>query len=461
MPKISILTPAYIDTQDKLTWLREMLHSLKSQRFTDWEALIIDDASPLPLDGLKTEFSDQPRFRFLRSTQNSGPSLARNTAAALAESEALLPIDADDLLSGEDVLSALYAAWEADPRRVVYGDLQRLESGQKGTIFNLPEYTFQRSLDFNGIMPVTALHSREAHIKAGGWKADLSYGLEDVEYWIAAGKAGFCGHRVRGVTLLYRKHQDSRSYHLRMVNRRETEMRNKILDLHRDVYEGRYPMGCCGGGGSSYTPPQNNGGSAQAQMNISTPLSDFRDNEKQWVQYQGQREGSFSVVGDYTGIHYAIQQPGHKFEVHVNDLPKFRRSGRGQDFAVGVPAPVEAAPVLVEIPPPPENGRYQAPEPALAQIERLDEIGARSRGIEPGPGPVLQQVAEAAGNGQAAQTYDLAGLELGEKIQTMLESESWTIEKLATADLEELRAYPGIGPKIAGQIIQKAKELVV
>lgn len=190
-------------------------------------------------------------------------------------------------------------------------------------------------------------------------------------------------------------------------------------------------------------------------MSISTPLSDFRDNEKQWVQYKGQREGAFGVTGDYTNIHYTINGPGHKFEVHVNDLPKFRRSGRGQDFAVGVASPVEAAPVLVEIPPPPENGRYQPPEPVLAQIEQLDVVAARSRGVTLAPPPQNNQPQEPA---LPQQTYDLSPLDLGEKVQEMLEAESWTIEKLAGADLEELRAYPGIGPKIAGQITQKAKE---
>lgn len=460
MPKISILTPAYIDSHDKLTWLREMLHSLQSQRFTDWEAIIIDDCSPLGLDILKTEFSDSARFRFLKSAQNFGPSLTRNTAAALAEAEALLPIDADDLLADENVLGAFYSAWEPDKSRIVYGDLQRLENGQKGAVFNLPEYTFQQALNFNGIMPVTALHSRDAHIKAGGWKADLNYGLEDVEYWIAAGKAGFCGHRIHGVVLLYRRHQDSRSYQLRMVNRKETEMRNKILELHRDVYEGRYPMGCCGGG-SSYVPPRNGGNGGQAQMsNISTPLTEFKEGEKSWVQYTGQREGSFSVVGDFTGIHYTIEQPGHKFQVHINDLPKFRRAGRGRDFAVDVSSPVEVQPVLVEIPPPAENGRYQAQEPALAQIERLDPVAARTRGVEyqAPPQPALEPMAQVAVAGAQPQTYDLGGLELGDKVQQMLENEAWTVEKLATADPEELRVYPGIGPKIAGQIVDKAKE---
>ncbi|MGH7273887.1 MAG: glycosyltransferase family 2 protein, partial [Nitrospiria bacterium] len=255
MPKLSIITPAFIDSQDRLNWFGETLDSVLTQGFTDWESIIIDDCSPTDLAGLKREFSD-PRFRWFRTSQNSGPALCRNTAAALAESGALLPIDADDILADENALAVLYDAWQSDKFRIVYGDLQRLENGERGKIYNLPEYTFNKALDTNGIMPVTALHSVECHVKAGGWKPELNYGLEDVEYWIAAGKAGFCGQKTHGVVLLYRRHETSRHARLK-TERHETEMRNKIVDMHRDVYEGRFPMGCCGGGGSSYVPPSN------------------------------------------------------------------------------------------------------------------------------------------------------------------------------------------------------------
>lgn len=484
MPQITVITPAHIDTYDKLTWLKETIQSVQAQQFRDWELLIMDDASPVPLESLKTETYGDSRIRWFKMVENSGPSLCRNTAVALAESDAILPLDADDLLADERVLGNLYEAWKQNPKQVIYGDLQRLEGSQKGKSFNLPEYTFQKSLDLNGIMPVTAMHSVECHIKAGGWKQELQAGLEDVEYWIAAGKAGFCGRRIQGITLLYRRHDTSRFHQLRQVNRRENEMRNKIIGMHKDVYEGRYPMGCCGGG-SSYVPPQNQQ-NQQQQMSISTPLTDFTDRDKTWIQYLGKREGGFSVVGDHTGIHYNIQGPGHKFEVHIHDAPKFRRSGRGLDFAIGTAPPVNTKPVLVEIPASNGPAPFQAPAPVQARIIQLDEVAARSRGValpsqsapangaemvrQPEPVPMLTEsvssdnlINSISGNytnigiGNGKQDFDLTPLELDKKVQEMLESESWTIQKLALADPEELKVYPGIGAKRASQIVEKAK----
>lgn len=369
---ISILTPAYIDSLDKLDWLNEQIKSVLAQSFQDWELIIIDDASPLEI---KFETTDR-RVRLLRTSTRYGPSLCRNTAAGLARFDCLLPLDADDLLASPTTLMNMHTVWRRDPSKIIYGDLQRYEVSngrwEGAKLFALPEYSFQKVMDLNGIIPVTAMHSFDCHVKAGGWKGELEAGLEDVEYWIAAGKAGFCGQHINEPTLLYRKHDYSRHSLLRQQNKREVEMRNIIRTLHQDVYEGRYPMGCCGGGGSkAFIPSDNNNMNMAA---LPSTLDQYANSEKVWVEYSGQREGSFGLVGQFTNITYTINGVGHKLEVHVNDLPKFRRSGRGLDFVVGVAAPNGTH--QAEIKQPETEPGYNAQPPILAQVLRLDEVMA-------------------------------------------------------------------------------------
>ncbi len=368
---ISIITPAYIDTIEKLEWLNEMIASVRSQNLTDWELIIMDDTSPMTINLQEPD----GRVRILKMVKRSGPALCRNTAVALARFQALLPLDADDVLPSHDTLNKLYQAWIDDPTKIIYGDLQSLERMEgiwrQGRVHTLPEYRFTLTstgingtvLDPAGTIPVTALHSRECHAMAGGWKAELEHGLEDVEYWIAAGKAGFCGKHIPEITLLYRKHEESRSSLLRR-NKQETGMRNRIRELHQDVYRGEYPMGCCGGGGASYVPPEIN------SVSMPLTLDQYPASEKVWVEYVGLRDGSFGVVGQFTNHPYTVDGVGHKIEVHVSDLPKFRHSGRGQDFKVGVPAPNG-----IPLPPLPTGPHaFVASEPELAQIVQLDEV---------------------------------------------------------------------------------------
>lgn len=365
---ISILTPAHIDSLEKLEWLNEAIASVQSQTLTDWELILVDDASPLEIT-LNTP--EDERIRRVRTTYQRGPALCRNTAAGLANFEALLPLDSDDLLAGPEVLSHMFEMWQKDKSKFVYGWLQRLEKSPEGKwrtgkTIKLHDYTFKDSLDLEGICPITSMHSVEAHKAAGGWKGDLEAGLEDVEYWIACGRVGHCGQLLPELTLIYRRHEESRSHRLRMVNQREPEMRKKILAMHNDLYEGRLPMGCCGGG-RPYIPP---GNSLNATQFVARPttLDQYPSSEKTWVEYVGQREGSFGIVGKYTQISYTINGPGHKIEVHKADLQVFERAmGANQQkaFSVGVPAPNGSKKIeLVEL------QSYQVASPEMAQILR-------------------------------------------------------------------------------------------
>lgn len=362
---ISVLMPAYIDNYDKLAWLNQAVNSVLAQKFDQFELILMDDASPVTI---ALDSGDDERVRKFKMTYRSGPALCRNTAAALARYEALLPVDADDILS-PGAMETMYQAWRRDKTLIIYGDLQRLEKveGQftPTRVFELPEYTFEKSMDLNGIIPVTAMHSIDCHRKAGGWKADIEAGLEDVEYWIAAGKAGFCGKKIHEVTFLYRKHEESRHSQLR-TSKRETEMRNLIRMKHLDVYEGRFPMGCCGGGKAYVPPPVSN--------SVSAPISlaNVPAEQKVWVEYRGARQASFGIVGPFTNHTYMVDGPGHKIEVHINDLSKFQRSGRGADFTIGVKSPNGPAVEVVQS----TNAAFKADPPELAQVERLDRIAA-------------------------------------------------------------------------------------
>lgn len=363
---ISILTPAYIDTIEKLEWLNEMVRSVQDQIAKEWEIILIDDASPVPINLQEPD----NRVRILRTSGRSGPSLCRNTAAALARYDALLPIDADDVLPTPDTLGVFYSAFQADPGKVYYGDLQHLEKldgrWQRGKVVGLHDYTFQNTLLPGGVMPVTAMHSARCHQKAGGWKAELDAAFEDVEYWIAAGKAGFCGQMIKQVTLLYRKHEDSRYGQLRDNPDRQVEMVSRIRELHNDVYGGNYPMGCCGGG-KPYIPPESYNASS---VSMPATLDQYPGEMKVWVEYAGQRDAGFGLVGPFTRYEYKVDGPGHKLEVHLNDLPKFRSAGRGIDFKIGVPPPNGHVPAPTPAGPQP----WQGNAPEMAQILQLDPV---------------------------------------------------------------------------------------
>ena len=428
---ISILMPVHADTADKALWLSEAIASVMQQTYKDWELVIVDDCSAVPLDRLESE-----QVRWVKTAQRSGPALCRNSAAALARGEVLLALDADDLLASLDTLQTLASHYQED--RVVYGDLEKYErnadgSWSRGKVVQFGEYDFRRSLDPRGLIPVTALHSKACWQAVGGWKPELAHGLEDVEYWIAAGERGYCGLHIPQAVLLYRRHPDSRTMRMRGARGQEGDMRQRIVELHKESYEGRYPVGCCGGGGtrSSGNPPVVNKTRAVAVT------SQFRGDETVWVQYKGKLQGRFGLVAPATGTSYWIEGPGTVIAIHVTDADFFRRQGRGQHFAVGVAPPASAVARSAPPPQPAAPAVAPAPPPQMATLERLDRVASR----------------EAVNKKGGA----LSALDLG-PIGDMLEAESWDIEKLALADPSELTGYKGIGKVRAEQIVRKARE---
>jgi glycosyltransferase involved in cell wall biosynthesis len=303
MPKVSIITPIYCDTPEKVNWLNEMIGSVVRQTLTDWELILIDDKSPQSLDSVKQHATDN-RLRWLPNAENFGPARTRNTAVAIAESDCILPLDSDDMLPNNETLEVMYNAWLMDKTKTIYGNIQLYKQKtsklfERGKVIQLPHYSFQGAMNLEyGLMPVTTMHSKEAHYEAGGWKPELEHGREDLEYWIACGKAGFCGLKINHATLLYRKHEQSRDFRLNFELKELQTMQFKIKDMHNDVYRGEYPMACCGKGGSGKATAnvdpmvisQQNQASADKARYITTLAQrgfDFPENELEWVSYQG------------------------------------------------------------------------------------------------------------------------------------------------------------------------------
>lgn len=457
--KISIITPAFIDTLDKRDWLLEMIDSVIEQTYIDWELIIVDDNSPMKITSsiLKDE-----RIRLLSLGRHKGPAIARNTAVAHATGSALYPVDADDILL-PDCLRLLYNVFEKDPKKIVYGNLQVLMYDRESKIFKkdrvipFPGYDFDNLLDFRGTIPVNAMHSMNCHRAAGGWKSKFTAGLEDLEYWIAAGKAGYCGVHIDKVIGMYRRHTSNRTLKMRHENQ-EGAMHAAIKNEHADVFGGERPMGCCAGStkhivNKSVTPNV-------AQRSMVTPSSptianvanvnNFSDDEVVWVQYVGPKNGTFGVVGIKTRTSYRIHGSGSVFKVHRDDLQRFKASGRGRDFIIGVSPPEGYKPEeKLEAPP-----AYVPPPIELdgTELEVMKEKGE----LIPRPANVKIEVEPSV---QPAGFTIEKDLVLNHNLKNALRQNGWTFEKIALEGTEgSLRKIKGIGPNTEMRIIEEVKK---
>lgn len=109
-PEISIIVPVYNVGE---TLLRPCIESALGQTFTDFELILVDDASTDNSAAICASYSD-PRIRLLRLPENGGVSVARNAGVVQARGEYIAFLDADDRMTPDNLERLHHIAVEND-----------------------------------------------------------------------------------------------------------------------------------------------------------------------------------------------------------------------------------------------------------------------------------------------------------------------------------------------------------
>lgn len=92
MPKISVIMPVF----NKENYLYEAIDSILNQTITDFELIIINDASKDSSEQVIKQFND-PRIKYFKNTTNKGVSYSTNIGIELAKGEYIAKADSDDI----------------------------------------------------------------------------------------------------------------------------------------------------------------------------------------------------------------------------------------------------------------------------------------------------------------------------------------------------------------------------
>lgn len=136
--KVSVLMTVYNEEK----FLRESLDSVLAQDETDFELVIVDDASTDNSPAILKEYSERDsRVRVSANPQNNGLIKSRITALEKTKGEYVMLVDADDYISSDAISSALRAMKKHNTDTAIF-DLQMLH--EDGSILpyspeNLPE----------------------------------------------------------------------------------------------------------------------------------------------------------------------------------------------------------------------------------------------------------------------------------------------------------------------------------
>lgn len=226
-PLVSIVIP-HFNRADRLV---ATLRSLEAQTFADWEAIIVDDASPEDPFPVLAPFLEDDRFRLVRLPQNEGPSVARNTGIEQSKGRFVAFLDSDDLWNAEKLAAQLSVILQApDPDRIIC-TTQILKLGPGDARETGPARQAQPGEDFGRYVIVTGgltqtssiLLTRRTALQIG-FEPTLRQ-FEDYLFFIRAGALGL-EHRLAPEPLVTWFNDDR-------PNRLSKSLHNNVDNLNR------------------------------------------------------------------------------------------------------------------------------------------------------------------------------------------------------------------------------------
>jgi glycosyltransferase involved in cell wall biosynthesis len=223
-PRVSIIIPAYNGAH----LLPDALESVLAQSYGDWEAIVVDDASPDDVHDVALSFAARdPRVKAIRLDRNQGIGGARNAGVkASSGGELLCLLDQDDYWY-EDYLErsvALYDAAKAAGSRpgIVSANAHVLtpDGIADGTYMDrngfLDPVPLDAMLRKNHLL-ARAIISREAWEQAGGGFSPECRGSDDYDLWLRIMELGYDARAIEEPLVVYREHVGSTSKdHLEM-----------------------------------------------------------------------------------------------------------------------------------------------------------------------------------------------------------------------------------------------------
>jgi glycosyltransferase involved in cell wall biosynthesis len=108
-PRVSVVIPAF----NREKTIRRAVESVRAQHFSDFEILVVDDASSDATCAVVTAIDD-PRLRLIARARNGGASAARNSGITASKGDLIAFLDSDDEWMPEK-LGRQVAALDAAP----------------------------------------------------------------------------------------------------------------------------------------------------------------------------------------------------------------------------------------------------------------------------------------------------------------------------------------------------------
>lgn len=210
-PRVSVIITCY----NLAELLPRAVASIQRQTSSDWEIVIVNDASPDNTSAIADRLAAvDERIKVVTNETNLYLAGSLNAGIAASRGKFIVPLDADNEL-GDNALEVLGDHLDAHRETdIVYGKMQVIEEGKPTFISDWPpkEFDYFSQISKRNQISSTAMYRKSVWERVGGYRRRCRT-AEDADFWCRTTTFGARPEHVTdAVTLIYHNRSDSMSH---------------------------------------------------------------------------------------------------------------------------------------------------------------------------------------------------------------------------------------------------------
>ena len=239
MDLVSIITPLY----NSENFVEEMILSVLNQTYSNWELIIVDDASTDKSAGIVNEYIlKDNRIQLIPLDKNHRhPAHARNIAIQNAKGRFISFLDSDDTWESDKLEKQINFIQSHKNCHIVFSAYEKMdESGiRNNRVVNIPQtLTYKDLLKTNSIGCLTAMYDQLVIGKV--FQKTMIH--EDYIMWLEILRKGYIAYGMNSVLALYRVRKQSVSNDKLKVARVQWKIYREVEQLK--LIPALYYFGC-------------------------------------------------------------------------------------------------------------------------------------------------------------------------------------------------------------------------
>ena len=225
-PLVSVVMPAY----NAEKYIGEAIRSVRSQTYTNWILLVIDDCSTdHTVDIVQGFVNTDDRIRLFRNDRNLGAAKTRNRGLDLSEGEWVALLDSDDVWHSDKLEKQLAAALDSGSE-IIYCSYSLISrDGQRISDYIVPEQTSYDDMLKESVFSCSTTLLAKSVVDDNRFSPD--YYHEDLAYWLQLLKKGYSASACCEPLADYRIVEGSRSHCKAQSAKNRWEVYRKVEKL--------------------------------------------------------------------------------------------------------------------------------------------------------------------------------------------------------------------------------------